>query len=364
MNSALLKPEERAILRLRDLYRTYGYTCFKMSKFEAYELYVENKEFLISDRVITFTDTDGKLMALKPDVTLSIVKNAPEGGGVSRVYYNESVFRVSERTHQFKELMQTGLECIGELGAYHLCEVVALAGRSLSTIAQGSVLAVSHLGIVSALLRTVCTAAAKQEILRALEAKNPHGMREACAAADVDAPTTDALVSLTDMYGEPAAVLPRLRSMSEDAEVHAAVKTLEQAVSLCEEDTQTRVVIDLSLVSDTGYYNGLIFRGYVRGIPTAVLFGGQYDRLMERMGKRARAIGFAVYLDGLEQLEEDDALDADVLLLCQKDDDPRAVFRYVRTLTDKGLRVAVDTCPDSRLRVGRTERFTGGESHA
>ena len=105
MNSALLKPEERAILRLRDLYRTYGYTCFKMSKFEAYELYVENKEFLISDRVITFTDTDGKLMALKPDVTLSIVKNAPEGGGVSRVYYNESVFRVSERTHQFKELL-------------------------------------------------------------------------------------------------------------------------------------------------------------------------------------------------------------------------------------------------------------------
>lgn len=364
MNSAILKSEERAVFRLRDLYRRYGYTCFKMSKFEEYDLYVENKEFLVSDRVITFTDTDGKLMALKPDVTLSIVKNAPKDGGVSRVYYNENVYRVSERTHQYKELMQTGLECIGDLSAYHLCEVVALAGRSLSTIARGSVLAVSHIGIVSSLLRGVHSAAAKKDILHALQAKNPHGMCEACAAAGVDASTTDALVRLTDMYGEPSTVLQSLLSMSEDEEMHAAVKALRQALSFCEEDTQTHVVIDLSLASDTGYYNGLIFRGYVRGIPTAVLFGGQYDRLMERMGKHAGAIGFAVYLDGLEQLETDDSLDADVLLVCQKDDDPKSVFRYVQELTDKGLRVAVDTCADSRLRVGRVEHFTGGVSHA
>ena len=70
-----LKWEERALLRLRQLYSSYGYEPFKMSKFEPYDLYLNHKEFLISEGAITFTDTDGTLMALKPDVTLSIVKN-------------------------------------------------------------------------------------------------------------------------------------------------------------------------------------------------------------------------------------------------------------------------------------------------
>ena len=72
MNTTYLKPEERAVFVLRSLYRGYGYLPFKMSKFEEYDLYVRNKDFLVSDRIITFTDVGGKLLALKPDVTLSI----------------------------------------------------------------------------------------------------------------------------------------------------------------------------------------------------------------------------------------------------------------------------------------------------
>ena len=70
-----LKREERVLFTLRALYQRYGYAQYKMGKFEEYDLYVRNKDFLVSDGVITFTDTDGRLMALKPDVTLSIIKN-------------------------------------------------------------------------------------------------------------------------------------------------------------------------------------------------------------------------------------------------------------------------------------------------
>ena len=86
MNESILKNEEKAILKLRSLYRAYGYLPFKMSKFEEYELYVRNKDFLISDGIITFNDTDGKLLALKPDVTLSIVKNAVDEQGCKQKY--------------------------------------------------------------------------------------------------------------------------------------------------------------------------------------------------------------------------------------------------------------------------------------
>ena len=76
--ASLLKNDERVILRLRALYDRFGYDRYKMSKFEEYDLYVRNKSFLLSDHIITFTDTSGKLMALKPDVTLSIVKNTKD----------------------------------------------------------------------------------------------------------------------------------------------------------------------------------------------------------------------------------------------------------------------------------------------
>ena len=58
---SVLTPLELAELSLRALYSEYGYRQYKMSKFEEYELYLRNKDFLVSDNVITFTDTDGRL---------------------------------------------------------------------------------------------------------------------------------------------------------------------------------------------------------------------------------------------------------------------------------------------------------------
>ena len=94
MLEQILKKDELAVFRLRKIYEQYGYLPFKMSRFEEYELYVRNKDFLQSDRVITFSGKDGRLLAMKPDVTLSIVKNAPETPGVVRkVHYRENVYR-------------------------------------------------------------------------------------------------------------------------------------------------------------------------------------------------------------------------------------------------------------------------------
>ena len=74
-DSPVRRPDERAGLLLRELYHQHGYQSYRMSKFEPYDLYARNKSFLVSENILTFTDTDGRLMALKPDVTLSIIKN-------------------------------------------------------------------------------------------------------------------------------------------------------------------------------------------------------------------------------------------------------------------------------------------------
>ena len=90
----LLKKEEQVIFSLRAIFEQFGYRKFKMSKFEEYDFYAENRSFLNSENILTFTGLDGKLLALKPDVTLSIVENTRGSReAAERVYYNENVYR-------------------------------------------------------------------------------------------------------------------------------------------------------------------------------------------------------------------------------------------------------------------------------
>ena len=113
------------------------------------------------------------------------------------------------------------------------------------------------------------------------------------------------------------------------------------------------VNIDLSITCDTEYYNGLVFKGYVPGAPSAVLSGGRYDSLMRKLGKDEQAIGFAVYLNLLERLGgAEPEYDADVLLI-PDGETPEELAGVVRELTDSGrsVRVQRGAAPSLRCRT-------------
>ena len=322
-----LKGEEKVAMALRSLYTSYGYRPYKMSRFEEYDLYAGNKDFLVSGNVITFTDTDGKLMALKPDVTLSIVKSVKDTkGAVSRICYDENVFRVSDKSGTFREIMQAGLECIGDVSSVELAEVVSLAQKSLSVISDRSVLTISHMGIVEGFIREL-TEETKQKALNALASRN---------VPELKSMGLDKLAELAGLTGSNEEIYARLADMAADS---ASIDELKTIVSVLDQD---RVRIDFSVLGGMKYYNGITFRGYVDGVPTTVLSGGQYDKLMKRMGKKSRAVGFAVYLDALERLLEDRSeYDVDVVLLYKDTDDVAAVLKKAAALRESGSTVAV-----------------------
>jgi ATP phosphoribosyltransferase regulatory subunit len=62
------------------------------------------------------------------------------------------------------------------------------------------------------------------------------------------------------------------------------------------------VRLDLSLAGDMEYYNGLVFQGYLQGVPRPLLKGGRYDLLIRKFTPGASAVGFAVYLDEMDRL--------------------------------------------------------------
>lgn len=344
-----MKQEQQALLDLRELYGKFGYTQYKMSKFEEYDLYVRNKSFLVSDSVITFTDTNGKLMALKPDVTLSIVKNSRDlQGYVQKLYYDEHVYRISDKTSAYKEIPQVGLECLGDIDDYCIAEVLTLAAKSLSTFDKDYILDISNLDILSLVLdRIGISEAGRRALIECVSKKDIHDAERICSEEGIDAEKASLLSRLEACSGEVDAALEGLYSLFDDAEWTALVKRFGDILALLPKEN---IRIDFSVINDMNYYNGIVFQGFVPSIPTDVLSGGQYDNLMARMEKKSGAIGFALYLDRLESLVSPrKEFDVDALLLYGKDASSADVLAAVQKLTDEGLCVLAQKSVPERL---------------
>lgn len=332
---------EQVVQQLRELYRCYGYTQYKMSKFEPYDLYVRNKSFLVSEDILTFTDADGRLMALKPDVTLSIVKNAKEGCGLQKVYYSENVYRTSPITRSFREIMQTGLECVGEIDLVAMGEVLQLAAQSLELISRDYLLDVSHLGFVAGLLDNAGVAGRhRSRLLAYMGEKNVPALYSYSRALGLDRTAVEGLCRLAELYGPPQELLPRLWELVRGERMATALKELENVCNLA---PKSRLRLDFSIVNDMNYYNGFIFRGYLPGLPSGVLSGGRYDNLLQQMGRGDGAIGFAIYMNLLERLEGgEESFDADVLLLYDDETPAPAVLREAENYRRAGQSVRVE----------------------
>ena len=344
-----MKQEKQALLDLRELYGKFGYTQYKMSKFEEYDLYVRNKSFLVSDSVITFTDTNGKLMALKPDVTLSIVKNSRDiSGCVQKLFYDEHVYRISDKTSSYQEIPQVGLECLGDIDDYCIAEVLTLAAKSLSTFDKDYILDISNLDILSLVLdRIGISEAGRRALIECVSKKDIHDAERICSEEGIDAEKASLLSRLEACSGEVDAALEGLYSLFDDAEWTALVKRFGDILALLPKEN---IRIDFSVINDMNYYNGIVFQGFVPSIPTDVLSGGQYDNLMVRMEKKSGAIGFALYLDRLESLVSPrKEFDVDALLLYGKDASSADVLAAVEKLTDEGLCVLAQKSIPERL---------------
>ena len=362
---SILRSGEQTIYRLRGLYEKYGYRRFKMSKFEAYDLYVRNKDFLVSDRMITFTDARGVLMALKPDVTLSILKNTREGEpGPRKVYYNEAVYRTGKGDDTFQEIMQTGLECIGDLDLYHIYEVIALAVGSLASIHPEYILNISHLGLVSGFLEAAGVDPEDYDgVLAAVRDKNMAALTAFCREKGLSGTVLSLLEKLVTTYGPMDKVLEELAPLCVGGkQTREAWEELRRLCDLLKANgLDSRVYLDFSVEGDMRYYSGIVFRGFLKGLAAGVLSGGQYDRMAEKMGKNCGAIGFAIYLNELERLGPARSdLDADVLILYDDKTDLGELTRQADQLTGSGKRALVRRSPEG-VAAGETVDLRGGK---
>lgn len=338
---------EQIVSNCARLYSGYGYRRFIMNKFESYSLYADNKSFLVDDRLLTFTD-GGQLKALKPDITLSIVKNlAKQNHFPLKVYYDEAVYRVKKGDREFSELRQMGLELIGDDSLYATAEVICLAKASLDIIHQDSILDISHMGILLPLIDNACRAGMdRQEIMDLISQKNADGLETIL----IKFGCPDTLAKLVKAYAPISDMILELNMLFPDSEPVRQIT--EIAEILREMNLDKNVYLDFSLMHDFSYYNGIIFKGYVKNVPVAVLSGGRYDPLLERFGLNSAAIGFAIYMDYIQY--HDESYEDDVLLLYSQDDDACAVARAMQILINQGYCALAATQPPANRSFTKT----------
>jgi len=288
-----LSAGERATLKLRGLYEQFGYKKYQVGQFEEYGLYLQFKSFLTGGRILSFTDLDGRLLALKPDVTLSIAKNVRLDNGAEKVYYIENVYRESVSSGTMKEISQMGLEFLGGSDGYAQAETLYLAQETLAAIGPKYVLEVSHMGFVLGLFEALgLDGEVRAQVMAALSTKSAHGVENTARAAGVGSVGVNVLCELCSLSGAFEPTLARARQLCLNSRMTAALDELSETVRALGSANALR--LDFTLQGDMEYYDGLLMAGYLDGVPKAVLSGGRYDGLMKKLGRDVGAVGFAL----------------------------------------------------------------------
>ncbi len=346
LNLERFRADERIALSLRAIYESYGYRPYKMSKFEEYDLYSANIDFLGEGGVLTFNDVNGKLMALKPDVTLSIVKNSKGNKGTQKVHYRENVYRRTARFGGFRELHQSGIECIGDIGKYETAEVLLLALKSLEATGCDFRLDISHFGIITELIGDGISEDIKHQLFTCIKRKNVDGIKELTVKYALDVERFESLAYALSLNCSPSEMTSLLSGISylKDSE---ALSDLNDIVSVISDlGYVDKVGIDLSVVNDMNYYRSLIFRGYIDCVPEAILFGGRYDDLVKKMGRDAGALGFAVALDRLQDIKSVNIKSDTVLIVYTDGVSVQSVMSLSEKLRKEGVTVKVSSEKD------------------
>ena len=105
MNANLIN-ENSIVSNLINIYERFGFKKIKLSKFEDYNLYNNNKDFLQTEHILTFMNLNGNLKSLRPDVTLSIVKKVLKDNEkeTQKIYYIEDIYKIVKILSSMQEI--------------------------------------------------------------------------------------------------------------------------------------------------------------------------------------------------------------------------------------------------------------------
>ena len=286
---------------LRELFSSQGYSFYKMKTFEPYSYYLKNMDFLSSKNILYFTDRDGTLMALKPDITLSIIKNLDTAVDKHKLYYSENVYRAPNATGNFQEILQFGVEVIGRLSDEDMFSLIYLAAKSLRILDDKPVLLVSDNSIFQKLIDISGLNKVNARVFSAFHNKNFMLLDEVLEENNTDQKHREVLTRLLSLHLPLSKGIGELEKMLDHEDFQENMEYLKGLHRYLEDrNLKTEVYLDFSAPEGLKYYDRISFVGIIPGVSSEVLRGGEYSNLVKTKDTSYLASGFAIYLEKID----------------------------------------------------------------
>ena len=296
---------EDAVMNVFD---GWGYEEIATPTVDYYVLFERGMGREEARRSFRFTDTDGRLLALRPDVTSSVARAAAtlfaSAPRPLRFCYAASVFFQRPRSHAEwkRQGRQLGCELIGAGGGEADAEVLAIAAEVLERLRLRFRVTLNHVGVFKGVAEQLGLDEVERErVRRLIDARDAASLEAALKerAGERASGIARCLTRLAQKRGafeEARAVLNNARSL-------AALDALEKTWGIVEALELSDVFdLDLGDVSGLDYYTGLVFKIYAEGAGARVGSGGRYDELTANFGRREPAVGFVLDLDSISEI--------------------------------------------------------------
>lgn len=304
---------KRTILqeRLQHYIQSCGFCRVETPLFEYYELFSEDISPIDDKNIIKTIDSDGRVVVLRPDMTIPtarvVATKLKEQLMPLKLFYSGKVYRADRKNRGASgELCQIGAEIYGCEGKWPDIEVIGMAKECFKEASVTNFkIDIGHVGIIKGIFKELTLPEEKKSAIIALiTEKNLVELEKEVSTLDISERYMDIICKLPRFFGSPEDVFKGIDEIIINNTVKESVDYLYEIYQKSREmGLASKLIIDAGMTGNMKYYTGLIFKAYVRGASSAVISGGRYDDLLDKLGLSCPAAGFAVDIDSMIKAE-------------------------------------------------------------
>lgn len=297
-----------------ELFITYGYEEVMTPTFEIMDIVENGTGGRMREQLFLFMDRDGGILSLRPEMTVSIARLAAthleDASFPQRLFYMGNVYRhVQPQVAQYREFEQVGIEMLGASGPWADAEVISIAVKLLECLGLTDFkISLNHIGIFNSLLDESNLSETEKDLIRRLvENKDLVELERLLEKLAIPDDLKETVAKLPVLHGG-LEIIDRLPYLEKQPKTVAAVNEFIKIYdALCEYKVDEHIVVDMGVIRALNYYTGVVFEGYSSRLGYGLLGGGRYDRLMEQFGLPRPATGFALGMERLTMILDDEA---------------------------------------------------------
>lgn len=302
------KKRDFIIKKLEKAYESFGYEGIVTPTIEYYKTFFNQIEGLKEEDVYKFFDSNGKILILRPDMTIPISRVvSSKMRDVSlpiRLKYTSNVFNVNKSLGgKRNEYTDCGVEFIGEGNLGSDIEILTLALEGIKTLEiKKFKLEIGNIKFFNSAAEEIGLSIEEREALANLiENKSLIELKEFLDSLEIEDKYKEFLNNLPWLFGDKT-VLDKGLQYAFNEDVIQSLNYMKKLYAILEKlGYGENISFDLGMVPRVNYYTGIIFKGYIDGVGDTILNGGRYDNLIKKEKESIDAIGFSVNVDLLAE---------------------------------------------------------------